>query len=117
MHQEDMEKLLAWDDGHTRETVRARLEGFGSSGRGLDSQTEISFCFECVQAFDTFGIPPKEAFLELTRTRIPNGRRRPVFTPAQVARKFACRIAGISESTASHKSVRKWASSTRGHTA
>jgi hypothetical protein len=108
LHQQTMEELLAWSGSHSRETVRSRLEKLGYTGHELEAQTESSFHLECVQKFAPSGMVPKEAFLELALTRIACGRRGPVYRPSQVARRFACRIAGISESTASHKNVRKY---------
>lgn len=60
-----------------------------------------------VNEFGSFGLVPKQIFFDLALTTISSGSRAVRFTPAHVARKYACRITGISESTASHyKNVR-----------
>jgi hypothetical protein len=60
-----------------------------------------------VHEFGSFGLVPKEIFFDLALSRAISGRRTFSLKPAQVARKYACRIMNISESTASHyKNVR-----------
>jgi hypothetical protein len=60
---------------------------------------------EQVNEFAIYGLVPKEVFFDLALSK--NSSRGFSLTPAQVARRYASRIAGISESTASHKDVRK----------
>lgn len=60
-----------------------------------------------VEKFGVYRLVPKNVFFDLALTRIDLARRTPYWTPAQVARRYASRIAGISESTASRVSVRK----------
>jgi hypothetical protein len=61
-----------------------------------------------VNEFGSFGLVPKEIFFDLALTQLASGRRAFRSTPSQVARKYACRIMNMSESTASHyKNVSK----------
>jgi hypothetical protein len=61
-----------------------------------------------VNEYGSFGLVSKEIFFDLALTHVRAGRRGFRLTPAQVARRYACRITSISESTASHyKSVSK----------
>ncbi|MFZ1973085.1 MAG: hypothetical protein WAU89_09580 [Candidatus Acidiferrales bacterium] len=65
------------------------------------SSRESSF-ITMVNEFGGFGLVPKEIFFDLALTQVVSDHRVFRLTPAQVARKYACRITGISESTASH---------------
>jgi hypothetical protein len=62
---------------------------------------------DAVQKFSPWGFVPKEVFFDLAQTQIRLGRRVFSWRPAQIARRCACRIVDISESTASHRNVRK----------
>jgi hypothetical protein len=80
-----------------REAIKILLEGQEVESPFLDS----------VNAFAAYGFVPKNVFKDIALTRIESGKRCFVSTPALLARRYACRIAGISEGTASHKSVGK----------
>jgi hypothetical protein len=67
--------------------------------RGSSSQSSL---ITVVHEFGSFGLIPKKIFFELSLTQIRAGRRVFCLTPARVARKYACLITNISESTASH---------------
>lgn len=55
-----------------------------------------------VNEFGSFHLLPKDIFFDLAITKIDAGRPAFRFTPSAVARKWACQLAGISESTVSH---------------
>lgn len=59
-----------------------------------------------IESFMPYRLVPKEVFFDLAHTKMSSGNRRPIWKPAEVARRYACKIAGISESAVSHRSVR-----------
>ena len=54
-----------------------------------------------------FDAIPKELFLDLALSRDHRGRRTPSLSLSVAVRKYACRLAGVSESLVSRKSLRK----------
>ena len=99
VHRADREALLGWSDSHTKGSVRTRLEGLGFHEAELDKQIERTFHFERVERFAPRGLVTREIFFDLAQTTPPLG-------PAFVARRYACKIGGISESAVSHRSLR-----------
>lgn len=96
-----IEGLLVRAKSHTKDSVRSRLSTLGIRGKGLERLVEGNFHLKSVQEFSLFGFVSREVFDDLAKTR-------PVLsTPAAVARRYACKIARVSESWASRKNVRK----------
>lgn len=93
-------------ESHTRESVRSHLASLGCSGKDLQSLTEGNFTLEGVQELGTFGLVPQDIFFDLLH-REGLGTQRFSWTPAFLARRYACKIARVSESWASRKDVRK----------
>ncbi|MBZ5701008.1 MAG: hypothetical protein LAN84_04105 [Acidobacteriia bacterium] len=94
-------ELLAWSESQTIDSIRSQLEALGCHGRELNILTQSRFHQGQVDRFRPFNLVPREIFLDLAKTT-PGP-----LTPAFVARHYACRIARISEGTASHKAVGK----------
>jgi len=101
-----IEGRLRFAQSHTMETMRSHLSSLGACGKELDSLAEGNFQLKRVQEFSRFGLVPPEIFDDLAR-REGLGKRRFAWTPAIVARRYACKIVRVSESWASRKSVRK----------
>jgi len=78
--------------------------------RGAESATERAAkqlsesgrLITLVNAFGSFNLVPEEVFLDLALTNLDAGKRKFRLRPSEVARKYACKIAGLSESTVSH---------------
>jgi hypothetical protein len=68
----------------------------------VEEVSESSRLMSLVNAFGSFNLVPREIFDELALTKSVAGKRTFRFSPSEVARKYACKIVGISESTASH---------------
>jgi hypothetical protein len=66
------------------------------------SDPPSSSLINTVNGFGSFNLVPKSIFFDLAVTQRRSGRRSFRDRPAQVTRRYACRITGISESTASH---------------
>jgi hypothetical protein len=105
-HREAMQELLAGANVENLDLVRAWLGGAGLKGPELEKQALRSLTRAEVNKFAGFGLIPREMFFDLARTKGNLQNRRFAFTPKQVARVFARRIVGISESSLAHHSSR-----------
>jgi hypothetical protein len=102
-HRQMMEDLLARRESQTIESVRSRLRGMGLEDPALENQTISSFHLGEVNFFSPRGLVTREIFFDLARTKGSLGKHGFAFSPARVARRYACLIVGISESTSSHR--------------
>jgi hypothetical protein len=64
------------------------------------SERHADASVESVERFSQWGMVCRPIFFDLASTQ-------PLLTPAAIARRYACKIAGVSESWASRKTVRK----------
>jgi len=101
-YRQTIEDLLAWRESHSMESVRSRLRDLGLQGPELEKQTTSSFHLEQVNAFSPVPLVTREIFFDLARTQGSLGRHGFAFSSALVARRYACLIVGISQSTSSH---------------
>ena len=102
-HKQEIEDLLAWRESHTMESVQARLRVLGLLSPKLEKQTKRSFHLDQFNYFSRLGFVTREIFFDLARTQGSLSKHRFAFSPALVARRYACLIVGISESTSSHR--------------
>lgn len=101
-----VKELVTWAESHTKDSVHSRLSTLGCKGEELESLVEGNFHLEAVQKFSPFGFVSREIFDDLALTRKEAGKRRFIWKPAVVARRFACKIVRVSESWASRQNVR-----------
>jgi hypothetical protein len=87
-----------------QESIRKELlEGPGSATQRATKQlSESGRLITLVNAFGSYDLLPREIFDSLALTRMDSGRRKFRLTPSDVARKYACQITDLSESTVSH---------------
>jgi hypothetical protein len=96
-----IQELLAWSEKYTEASVRSDLISRGYRGKKLQSMTRSEFHFENVDRFSRWSLVSREIFRDLAQTSPA------LLTPAAVARRYSCWIAGVSESWASRKTMRK----------
>ena len=84
----DLEELIRWC-----ETPRKMR---------LADEPKKPALFQVVNALSPYGLVPKDVFFDLALSKMREAERIILLSPAKVARRYACKIAGISESTASH---------------
>lgn len=106
VHHEVMQDLLAGKNTRDVDSVLPWIGDAGVQDRNVLKPTLRSLTLAEVNKFAKFGLIPREIFFDLAETKGNLGSRRFAFTPAQVARVFARRIVGISESALSHRSSR-----------
>ncbi len=79
------------------------LQGPESATEKAAKQSSKSGCLiTLVNAFGSFNLLSREVFDELALTRADSGQRKFRLRPSEVARKYACKITDLSESTVSH---------------
>jgi hypothetical protein len=97
----DVQELCDWTERHTEASVRAGYSRCGFKGKKLEWRTRREFHFENVDRFSRFGLVSRKIFDDLAQ------RQPALWTPAVVARRYACWIADIPESWARRKTMRK----------
>lgn len=87
-----------------QQAIRSELlEGPESvANRATKQSSESGRTITLVNGFGSFNLLPKEVFFDLALTKFDGGRKF-CLTPSAVARKYACQIAGLSESTVGHR--------------
>jgi hypothetical protein len=79
------------------------LQGRKSATKRATKQpSESGRLITLVNAFGSFNLVPKEVFFDLALTKRDAGRRKFRLTPSDVARRYACQVTSLSESTVSH---------------
>ncbi len=98
-----VQSLLEVSETENVEFVRSGLRGLGMDGSKLEKQVTRSYHLAQIKSFARLNLVTREVFFRLAKTKGNLGRGGFAFAPSQVARFFACRILGISESTSSHQ--------------
>jgi hypothetical protein len=93
-----------WDDylQSRPHSIQEDLLRHSATERPPQPLSESGRLITLVNEFGVFKLVPEEVFLDLALTHHDAGHRKFRHTPSEIARKYACGITGLSESTVSH---------------